>query len=128
MEGRYVVDECGEKPMADIPIGVAVIGFPEVRIHVRASAVGIGGDVECVRPGVARQELQSAGITLPENDAHALVIGYYIVVEGPDSAKQLIGPSRVYGPRSGKQRRVVVKVAIQVVGMRAQILQLQTAA
>ena len=52
-EERNVIDECGDQAVADVPVGVAVVGLPPVRIHRRAAAVGIRGDVQRVRPGVA---------------------------------------------------------------------------
>ena len=124
-EERDVVNERGHKAVADVPVRVAVIGLPPVWIHGRASAVGVGGDIQRVRPGVAGQHLQAVRHALAEDDAHALVVGDFVVGDGADGAKQRIRPARVDGARSGKQRRVVVEAAVQVIGMRAEILHLE---
>ena len=72
--------------------------------------------------------LQAVRHALAEDDAHALVVGDLVGVDGADGAEQRIRPARVDRARSREQRRVVVEAAVQVVGMRAEILQLETAA
>ena len=89
--------------MADVPVGVAVVGFPPVRIHGSAAAVGIGGDIQSVRPGVVGQHLQAVRHALAEDHAHALVVGDLVGVDGADRAEQRIRPARVDGARSGSK-------------------------
>src|ERR1700730_15036492 len=49
---RQVIDDTGNEAMAHIPVRVAVVGPPVVRVHGRSTAVGISGDVQRVRPRV----------------------------------------------------------------------------
>ena len=65
---------------------------------------------------------------MAENDAHAFVVGDFVVGDGADGAELLIRPARVDRAGTRKQRRVVVEAAVQVVGMRAEILHLEAAA
>ncbi len=46
-EGDLVV-VAGDEPMADVPVGEAVVKPPVKRIHDVRAAVGVGGDVECL--------------------------------------------------------------------------------
>ncbi len=126
-EERNFINELAHKTVTDVPVGVAVVGSPVIGNQRRASAVGVGGGVQCVRPGVTSKHLEAMRQPLAKDDTHAFVVGDFIVVDGPDNTKQRVGPPRVDRTRSGKQRSIVVVTAIQVVGMRAEILQLHTA-
>ena len=114
---RDVVNETGHEAVADIPIGVAVIVFPGVRNQRRASAVGIRGDVQSVRPGVVGVHLEAVRQPLAEDDGHAFIVGDFIVIDGPDGAEQRIRPARIDRAGAGLKRRVVVEAAVQVIRM-----------
>ena len=58
-EERDVVNERGDHAVADVPVRVSVVGLPPIWIHRRAAAVGIRGDIQRVRPGVADQRVQA---------------------------------------------------------------------
>ena len=127
LEERNVVNKAGHKPVPDIPVGIAVIVLPVVRNQWRSAAVRVGGYVQRMRPRIACQHLQPMRQPLMEDDAHAFIVGDFICVDGPDHAEQRIRPPRVHRARTGLQRSVVIEAAVQVIGMRAEILHFQSA-
>src|SRR5690348_9610828 len=51
-EEGNVVNEGGEKTVTDVPVGVAIIGLPPIGNHGSAAAIGVGTDVQRMRPGI----------------------------------------------------------------------------
>src|ERR1700761_9223338 len=63
--------------------------------------------------------------TLPENRREPVVVGILIVLNGADPAKKLVrAPSIDVSHRTTGQRLVVIKVAIEMDGVRTEVLQL----
>ena len=86
-EEGNIVNEGGHETVADVPVGVAVVGLPQIRLQRSAAAVGIRGDIQRVRPGVVGVHGQAARQALVEDHGHALVIGDLVGVDGADDAK-----------------------------------------
>src|SRR6185369_17299032 len=46
------VNKACHEAVAVVPVGIAVVGLPPIRLHRRSAAIGILGDVQRMRPGV----------------------------------------------------------------------------
>src|SRR5206468_3666859 len=90
VEEGNVVDEAAHHAVADVPVGVAVISLPVIWIHWRAAVIGVGRDVESVRPGVAGKKLKMTGHVLAEYGAQALVGGHHVILHRAYLGERLI--------------------------------------
>jgi len=84
VEDRDFVNHAARQAVADVPVGVGIVGAPVIRVHRRAAAIRIGGDVLRMRPGVAAAEQQAAGHALAHDHAQALVVGDLVILNRAD--------------------------------------------
>src|SRR4051794_11610680 len=108
--------------MPDIPICVSVICAPVIRILWESAIVGIRRDVQSMRPGIRHKCSYAVAKPLAKFDTHPLIIRDLIVLNRPDVPKQLIGSPRSHRGARTRKRRVVVKAAIQMKSVRADVL------
>ena len=69
------------------------------------------------------------GRALAQNCSEAVVVGIFVILDGADSAEELVGAASVdvsYGTTG--LRRVVIEIPVQMDGMRSQVLQLRAGA
>ena len=111
--------------MANIEWSVAVIPPPVVGIHRCTAIVGVAGHIERVRPRVAAIELKAAEQALVDRDSQVVIIRNQIVGDRSNLPEKLIRTPRIDGAGAGEIRRVVVEAAVKVVGMGAQVLDIQ---
>src|SRR5256886_213968 len=125
INGRQVVNKAGNKPVANVPVGIAIVTPPIKGIHRRAATVGVGRNVNRMRPGIAGQYLQTPVHALTEDCGEAVIVRDFVVLNGTNHSPKLIRAARRHAPGSGLWR--VVKVAsVQMQRVRPEILQFKT--
>src|SRR5437773_228426 len=109
IRGRQVVNKAGNQPVANVPVGIAIVTPPIKGIHRRAATVGVGRNINRMRPGVAGQYLQTPVHALTEDCGETVVVGDFVVLNGANHSPKLIRAARINTPGSGLGR--VVEVA-----------------
>src|SRR5262249_40237394 len=103
-ECRKVINEAGHKPVAYVPVRASVIAVPIVRVHGKAAVIRIGRDIQRMRPGVTRKDLDSVLYTLPKNRRQTVIIGDFVILNRTDSPPELIRATGLHGARSKYNR------------------------
>src|SRR5437773_1991214 len=108
-----------------VEMGIAIVTPPIKGIHRRAATVGVGRNVNRMRPGVAGQYLQTPVHALTEDCGETVIVRDFVVLNGANLSPKLIRAARIHAPGSGLGG--VVKVAsVQMQRVGAGILQLKT--
>src|SRR5258708_31859080 len=119
--GKRIGDDTNHT-MANTPVGIAVVSSGIELLRKGSTSVGVGREIQVMRPGVADLAGYLVVSALAQHNRQRIVVGVRIILNLPNFAKKLIRTPCVECSRcSRSQRRIVIEAPVQVKRTRSKI-------